>query len=252
LSTEPASDGPNYVQTVALGKKLAADLEDTDTLGRWMAHYVAELIAGAETAENADKREAQDRCAHEILNLWAHRHGYPGSNRPFEGFEPIRRALERLDPEQSEWSFFRNFGDAEPIDATTSDVGALLTAAVELERAAARTTRALIQKAAALTAEREATWFTAASHITDDESQFLESLLEQLDLDPGEQRENESQSPGEPLTTAVKAIQNAVKDCQTAQEVLKPSAMARFQKAARSFSEETSIYSDDENESEEP
>ncbi len=214
-----------------------------------MAHYVAELIAGVEAAENSDKREAQDRCAREILNLWAHRREYPGSNRPFEGFEPLRRALERLDPEQPEWSFFRNFRGAEPtIEDATSDVKALLTAALELEREAARTTRALIQKAAALTIGDEAAWFTAASHIIDDDSQFLESLLQQLDLDPGEQREDESLSPENHLATAVKAIQNAAKDCQTAREILQPNGRAHFREVTRSFPEEASIYSDDEGE----
>lgn len=129
-------------------------------------------------AIGAGKREAQERCAREILNLWVHRREYPGSKRPFEKYEAIQRTLERLDPEQPQWSFFRNFGDAEPtIDAAPSNVKALLTAALELERQAAQTTRILIQKAVSLTTRSEEAWFTAASHITDGTAPgFVDSL----------------------------------------------------------------------------
>lgn len=242
LSTDPASDGPNYVRTVALGKKLAEDLESNDTLGRWMAHHVAELIAQAEAVDDSGKREAQERCAREILNLWAHRREYPGSKRPFEEYESIQRALERLDPEQPQWSFFRNFGDAEPtIDAAPSNVKALLTAALELERQAAKTTRLLVHKAVSLTTRSEAAWFTAASHITDDESQFLRSLLEQFSLNPNEERDDGSPSEEDRLVSGVEAAKRAARECQAAGEFLQPKGMAQSDRTASIFPEEASI-----------
>ncbi|PVZ58356.1 hypothetical protein [Arthrobacter sp. H-02-3] len=132
------------------------------------------------------------------------------------------------------------------MDAATGDVKALLTAALELEREAARTTRILIQKAVSLTTENEAGWFTAASHITDDESQFLRSLLEQYGLEPDEQRKDESLSQEDRLTSAVEVAKRAAKDCQAAGEILQPKGMAHFERIARSFPEEASIDGDDE------
>ena len=71
----------------------------TDTLGRWMAHYVADLMDAAENAPSAQTEAARDRCCDAILKLWAHRAGLPDGKRPFEDLEPIMRALESLDPE---------------------------------------------------------------------------------------------------------------------------------------------------------
>ena len=71
----------------------------TDTLGRWMAHYVAELMDAAENAPSAQREAARNRCCDAILKLWAHRAGLPDGKRPFEDLEPIIRALESLDPE---------------------------------------------------------------------------------------------------------------------------------------------------------
>jgi hypothetical protein len=207
-----------------------------------MSHYIAQLIVEAESAEEAHKADAQERCAGEILKLWAHRTGYPGTEAPFQSFEPVLQALKRLDPGEPGLAFFRNFRDLEEIDdASSSDVKALLTAAVELERAAAQTTRALVQKAAVLTANREAAWLTAASHITDEGTQFLESLLVKLDADP-RVGDDESQSPDESVTSAVTAIQSAVKECRKAYGILKPRGLAGSRRSRHNLVEEASIF----------
>lgn len=92
------------VQTDAvldLGRKLVGELglDDTvDTLGRWMAHYIAELMSDAENAPPADKAAKQERCMSAILDLWHHRAQLPNGKRPFEEVEPILHALESLDP----------------------------------------------------------------------------------------------------------------------------------------------------------
>jgi hypothetical protein len=56
-----------------------------DTLGRWMAHRIAELMEQADQAQDEREREAARReCADLILRLWAHRadrpHGSPLAN----------------------------------------------------------------------------------------------------------------------------------------------------------------------------
>ncbi len=95
-----------------------------DTLGRWMAHYIAELIQDAEKA-SAEERPAKMRaCCDAILNLWKHRHTLPDGKRPFEKLEPLMRALESLDPEDDTRRYFRSIravaDDAEENDETKS------------------------------------------------------------------------------------------------------------------------------------
>jgi hypothetical protein len=87
---------------IALGKKLVDELglrSSVDTLGRWMAHYVAELLHEAEVATGDERLLKQTQLRDAILALWAHRHELHSGMRPFGTFEPIFRGLERLDPE---------------------------------------------------------------------------------------------------------------------------------------------------------
>lgn len=95
----------------ALIKELALEPGD-DTLCRWMAHYIAELIEGAETATEADRPEMLSKCSEIILALWQHRYELPNGKRPFEEFEPIFRAIESLDPDDDTPRYFRSVRNA--------------------------------------------------------------------------------------------------------------------------------------------
>lgn len=95
----------------ALIKELALKPGD-DTLCRWMAHYIAELIEGAETETGADRPEKLAKCSEIILALWQHRYELPNGKRPFEEFEPILRAIESLDPDDDTPRYFRLVRDA--------------------------------------------------------------------------------------------------------------------------------------------
>ncbi len=93
-----------------LGRKLVQALEldkSVDTLGRWMAHYLAERMHAAETASEQERPAKQQECEEAILKLWEHRYELPTGSRPFEEFEPILRALESLDPENNSPRYFR-------------------------------------------------------------------------------------------------------------------------------------------------
>jgi len=93
-----------------LGKKIVDELgldQTSDTLGRWMAHYIAEKIGDVETATGEDRAQKMSTCAEAILKLWAHRSELPNGKRPLEGFEPIFRALQSLDPDNTTPRYFR-------------------------------------------------------------------------------------------------------------------------------------------------
>ncbi|WP_201132265.1 AVAST type 3 anti-phage proein Avs3b [Geobacter anodireducens] len=95
---------------LALGRALVKELgldPGEDTLSRWMAHYIAELIKDAETASVEDRPEKLAKCADAILALWKHRHQLPNGNRPFEDLGPILRALKSLDPSDKTPRYFR-------------------------------------------------------------------------------------------------------------------------------------------------
>ena len=96
---------------IGLGKKLVEELElgaPVDTLGRWMAHYVAELITNVEAARPEERNELSSRCAAAILDLWQHRSVLPDGKRPFEEIEPILRAIQSLDPEDHTPRYWRS------------------------------------------------------------------------------------------------------------------------------------------------
>lgn len=94
-----------------LGRALVEELDldpGVDTLSRWMAHYIAELIEDLETAKVEDRPAKLTMCADAILGLWERRHQLPNGKRPFEDLEPILRALESLDPTDDTPRYFRS------------------------------------------------------------------------------------------------------------------------------------------------
>jgi hypothetical protein len=96
---------------INLGKALVEELSldpGVDTLARWMAHYIAEQITIVESTTGDDKIKAEQQCFETILKLWQHRSSLPIERRPFESFDPIFRALERLDPENPNPYFYSN------------------------------------------------------------------------------------------------------------------------------------------------
>jgi len=92
-----------------LGKQLVNALGDehgADVMSRWMAYYIAEQLAAAEIAKGPEKAIAEEKCFNAILSLWKHRAWLPPAQRPFENFDAVFRALERLDPEESRGFYF--------------------------------------------------------------------------------------------------------------------------------------------------
>jgi hypothetical protein len=103
-------------RVINLGKALVQELglePSVDTLARWMAHYIAEQIVTAENSTGDAKIKAQQQCFETILTLWQHRSALPDGHRPFENFEPIFRALERLDPDNPRPFYYRHETDDE-------------------------------------------------------------------------------------------------------------------------------------------
>jgi hypothetical protein len=93
-----------------LGNKIVEELgqdQSRDTLARWMAHYIAELIEAARRATGEDQQTRMDMCARAILDLWRHQTLLPTGTRPFEELAPILRTLESLDPNPDNLRYYR-------------------------------------------------------------------------------------------------------------------------------------------------
>jgi hypothetical protein len=82
-----------------LGNKLVAELkmvDSSDTLSRWMAHYVAELITSAENAEGEMKAALEKECFDTILKLWANRDATPKGIRPLASLKDAMMLLNKI------------------------------------------------------------------------------------------------------------------------------------------------------------
>jgi hypothetical protein len=183
-----------------------------------MAQYIADLINRVETADGTNRDELQGECAAEILRLWSHRHSFRHPERPMASYEPLYRALARLDPENPPWSYLRSFDSDTAPTADQLGTNAVLKAALAIEDAARHTVRALIIRAAQVASQKEAKWLELAKQIEDDESGFVKvlRLLSRTEADDGLDG-SADQAAGDDAVQALGALSAA---CHAAQEVV--------------------------------
>lgn len=95
-------------ETLALGRKLVDELgleTRVDTLGRWMAHHVAELIARSEQAHDVKGRtSARNQAVDVILRIWSHRSNADRVN-PLAELKPAVAVLRTLSQDAPPWTF---------------------------------------------------------------------------------------------------------------------------------------------------
>jgi hypothetical protein len=77
---------------LALGVKIVRELEldpGVDTLGRWLAHHLAELMLSAENTKGGEREVAQNKAVELILKIWSRRHDMPGRANPLKQLENV-------------------------------------------------------------------------------------------------------------------------------------------------------------------
>ena len=93
-----------------LGRHLVRELgyeDERDTLGRWMAHHLAELIDRADSGATAVERSrARKNAAETTLKIWEHRASLPGSAYPLAPYKDILKVLDRLRPDDNPFRYF--------------------------------------------------------------------------------------------------------------------------------------------------
>jgi hypothetical protein len=106
VSSKPPKD------VLGLGQHLVRELDfedGVDTLGRWMAHHVAELIKEAKSAPTATKRAKARKIATDtILKIWVHRESLPGNAYPLAPYRDALKVLELLRPASNPLDYFRH------------------------------------------------------------------------------------------------------------------------------------------------
>jgi hypothetical protein len=123
---------------INLGRQLVEQLsvrDRADSFSRWVAHYIAEQIVAMEKSTGEEKVAAEKKCFDAILALWSHRNKLPDGLRPFEGFEPILRALARLDPEEPRAMYY-HFQQHPETKEEPSEVYKLVEFVISLDRVA--------------------------------------------------------------------------------------------------------------------
>ncbi|MUL35409.1 hypothetical protein [Gloeocapsopsis dulcis] len=184
-------------RAISLGKALVQELgleTGVDTLSRWMAHYVAEQIALAENAISDEKSEAEQRCFETVLKLWERRSSLPNDRYPFKSFEPIFKALNRIDPDNSQSYYFDDSrfqataNNNDTSKSQTNEVQSWINIALGIDRAA----RVLIDfalKQAACNAADEKTiaWIENATGISVDDENDISVIIRLV----GETREDD-------------------------------------------------------------
>jgi signal transduction histidine kinase len=94
-----------------LGRHLVRELsyeDERDTLGRWMAHHLAELIDRAENGATATERlRARKNATETILKIWEYRASLPLNAYPLAPYKDVLKVLDRL---RLNGNPFRHFG----------------------------------------------------------------------------------------------------------------------------------------------
>lgn len=155
---------------LALGRKLVEELgleETVDTLGRWMAHHIADLITKSENTTGDEKRAVERECFAAILALWRHRSELPNRKRPFKDLEPVMRAIESLDPENDTPRYYRAARPPKDGTAETSEQEKWLSLVDGLDYSAKALIGHCLAEAAGAALDKSKEWVKLATEIDD-------------------------------------------------------------------------------------
>lgn len=104
---------PSEVEVIKLGEKIVKELKlepGVNTLGRWMSHYIAELIQKAKNSESKVEEEAYKKeCFEVILKLWENLESIPNIDKPLSGLESTIELLDSLKKTDYSYPLWDNF-----------------------------------------------------------------------------------------------------------------------------------------------
>lgn len=140
-------------------------------------------------------------------------------------FEPLYRTLDRLSPDNPEWSFYNHFPEDSTPDHEATQTNHVLRAARDLEATTRDVVRTLIIEAATIAEQRENNWIEAASHLEDDEASFLSVLRRMRSKAPVELNEDAieaatSEDDHTSVDAAIQTLDKMIDTCNQAKAAL--------------------------------
>lgn len=147
---------------------LASELEHTNTLGRWISHYLAERMTSLEQKAGSERSIAETEIADLILRLWALRRQLPGNRLPLAEVDEVEAAITRLTPGRRPWAYFGAFSAGTEPNTEETETSATLKTALLVDRLAGDLVHGLLGTAAALTEQNDAAWIKQAEEVGDE------------------------------------------------------------------------------------
>jgi len=204
-------------QVINLGKLLVKELGleySVDTLGRWMAHYIAEKIVSAENCVSKAEKVSLNKDTFEtILKLWEHRWSLSSRMWPLEDFKPILEVLKRLDPDRHEPFFYRlsehDLSEMCKDGLHQKELSAYIKTVVEIDKIARIWIDTILHKAASLSNnEKVQTILENAANLSDTEDiQIVRILSEDSLNEPLDEERWERKERGKTLESRIKELE---------------------------------------------
>lgn len=155
---------------------LAAQLEDYDLTGQWVAHHLAELVAAAEE-EGATTIEQRIAIIDTIRRLWTSRRSFPGPV-PAREFDHVFAALEGLG-NTSPWAYSKLSEYAKELSEPEAKDLPLVRTAAELERLNRQAVLTLLSLAFHNAEETNAGWMQALEGL---EAEIADDLIDTVSV----------------------------------------------------------------------
>lgn len=155
---------------------LAAQLEDYDLTGQWVAHHLAELVAAADE-EGATTIEQRIAIIDTVRRLWTSRRSFPGPV-PAREFDSVFAALEGLG-NRSRWAYSKLSEYAGKLSEPEAKGLPLVQTASELERLNRETVLTLLSLAFRNAEEASAGWMQALEGL---EAEIADDLIDTVSV----------------------------------------------------------------------
>lgn len=166
---------------IDLGNQIIRELGDdrySDVLTRWMASYIADLIAKAEQADESEIKSLKQECANAILLLWKHRSSWPDRTRPFKELEPLISTLEGLDPDKNVTFYQQHFWERAENQSTPEELKKWLQIAQGVDHIARILIEQALDAAQRIAVSQNIEWVKAALEADDAKGSDVELTIE--------------------------------------------------------------------------
>ena len=159
-------------------------------MGKWLAHYLAELIVREKNSDGNDKKEIRLECTDVILKVWMNRKGLPSSYPPLQSFDEIVKVINKL---RSDEPYYYKGIDSE--SELPEAVAIYLSIAVSIDERARKLINYLIDQAVASATDENRDWLKEALSFVDPDDREMKVVMDIIgsrtdsELNPTEQND---------------------------------------------------------------